>query len=322
MGLRQSRARGDAIAAAVSHAVPGTDEWGRAMIAKCAYEVNISRYAAAVRTSRQLREWVERGAVDPRFECGALTHEGTALFTSFQDLAEAERLLRRAVTFAPAADTDVRVARWLATAFHYLGRIAEARGRDVDCLHHYLRGQEYQQLCPEEIEANAFLQLRLSEPLANAHLFELAYDHLRRAEKLATTGANRGSAAVQVELGHATLTAKQGGLAEAERQGLASLRHCRTIRFRRGELLCLGFLFTIRFKRRHYVRAAWTLVRIMPTLLTGELRHNSLFKLRSGIPVLFRLAFRRLSGADESGGGGPDATALTGCPCPAHSVSR
>ncbi|GGL88197.1 hypothetical protein [Micromonospora yangpuensis] len=209
MGLRQSRARGDAIAAAVSHAVPGTDEWGTAMIAKCAYEVNISRYAAAVRTSRQLREWVERGAVDPRFECGALTHEGTALFTSFQDLAEAERLLRRAVTFAPAADTDVRVARWLATAFHYLGRIAEARGRDVDCLHHYLRGQEYQQLCPEEIEANAFLQLRLSEPLANAHLFELAYDHLRRAEKLATTGANRGSAAVQVELGHATLTAKQ-----------------------------------------------------------------------------------------------------------------
>jgi tetratricopeptide (TPR) repeat protein len=313
----ETRERGRAIAAAVANAEPGTDEWGTAMIAKCAYEVSISRYTAAIRTAHRLRAGVERG-VDPLFECGALTHEGTALFTSFQDLAEAERLLQRAVTFAPAARTDVRVARWLATAFHYLGRIAEAQGDDAECLRYYLRGQEYQELCPEEIEANAFLQLRLSEPLANANLFELASDHLSQAERLASMGANRGSAAVQVDIGHATLLAKQGQLAAAQQKGREALRHCREIGFRRGELLCLGFLFTIRVKRGHYVRAALTLLRIVPTLLTGELRRNSILKLRSSIPVLFRLAFRRLARAGTRGGARPGVTELTGCPCPQH----
>jgi tetratricopeptide (TPR) repeat protein len=312
----ESPARGRAIDTAVANAEPGTDEWGTAMIAKCAYQVSISRYSAAVRTAHQLRSWVGRG-VDPLFACGAMTHEGTALFTSFQDLAEAERLLHRAVTIGSDAGGDVRVARWLATANHYLGRIAEAQGRDAECLRFYLRGQEYQALCPVEIEADAFLELRLSEPLANAGLFDEAYDHLGQAERLVSLGANQGSAFVQVKIGYATLLARKGDLAEAQAAGRAALRHCRRIRFRRGELLCLGFLFTIRVKRRHYVRGALTLLRIMPTLLTGELRRNSIIKLRSGIPVLFRLAFRRLSGSGARPGA-PPVTELTGCFCPRH----
>ncbi|ATO12454.1 hypothetical protein CO540_00210 [Micromonospora sp. WMMA2032] len=317
----ETRERSRAIAAAVASAEPGTDDWGRAMIAKCEYEVSISRYTTAVRTAHDLRAWLGRG-LDPHFECGALTHEATALFTSFQDLAEAERLLRRAVTFAPAATDDVRVARWIATAFHYLGRIAEVRGRDEECLRYYVRGQKYQELCPEEIEASAFLHLRLSEPLANAHLYELASDHLRQAERLAQVGANRSSAAVQVEVGYAVLTAKQGRLAEAQRRGREALRHCRRIKFRRGELLCLGFLFTIQVKRRHYLRSALTLLRIVPTLLTGELRHNSILKLRGGIPVLFRLAFRRLARRGSQGESPPGVSEPVGCPCPQHAGPR
>ncbi|WP_433077845.1 hypothetical protein ACQP1P_35660 [Dactylosporangium sp. CA-052675] len=310
----ESPERGQAIDAAVQTAEPDSPDWGAAMIAKCAYEVSVSRYNAAIRTARELLRAVERG-LDPIFECGALTHQGTALFTSFQDLKEAERLLLRAVAFAPQARSNVRVARWVATAYHYLGRIAEARGDDANCLSLYLLGKEYQDRCPQELEADAFLQLRLSEPLANANLLELAEDHLDEAASLARTGAHKGSAGVQVDIGYATLEAKKGNLTKAEEDGQKARQRCRDIAFRRGELLCLGFLFTIRCKRRHFLRAGLTLARIVPTLVTGELRRNNLLKLWVNIPVLFRLAFRRVSRAV---GKRPAVKTPTGCPCPLH----
>jgi hypothetical protein len=155
--------------------------------------------------------------------------------------------------------------------------------------------KEYQDRCPEEIEANTFLQLRLAEPLSNADCFGPALDHLHAASRLARAGANTGSASVQVSLGFATVKAKQGDLPGAEDDGRKVLAGCREIAFRRGELLALGFLFTIRVRRHRYLPALGTLARIVPTLVTGELRRNNIFKLRANIPLLLRMAFRRVA---------------------------
>jgi tetratricopeptide (TPR) repeat protein len=81
-----------------------------------------------------------------------------------------------------AFDPDIR--RWVATAYHYLGRIAEVNRRYKTALSLYLQGQAIQDECPEELQALAFLHVRIAEPLTAVGLFEAARDHLNLALEL------------------------------------------------------------------------------------------------------------------------------------------
>jgi len=130
-----------------------------------AYWVEVSHYPQALKTARQLRARMATATAGPLHECAALTSEGVALFTSFQDLMLAERLLRQAIAYEPQAHDDTELMRWIAMAYHYLGRLAEVDRRFRTSLELYVHGDELARASRENIVSEAFVHLRLAEPL-------------------------------------------------------------------------------------------------------------------------------------------------------------
>ena len=95
--------------------------------------------------------------------------------------------------------------RYMATVLHYLGRIAEAKGKLEEAMTAYVQGQGFQDLCPEEVSANAFYHLRLGELLIAASLLEQASDHIRISQKMFDDIQSLSSGKVQVGLAWASI---------------------------------------------------------------------------------------------------------------------
>jgi tetratricopeptide (TPR) repeat protein len=310
----ESEARLTAIRCAIREASRPSEAWADAMIALAQYQGLVSRYDEAVRTVRVLSDELPGDLFQGRYRCAALVQEGMALFASFQDMSRAQRVFRAAAGYAGAAGNDLQIARWVATAYHFLARIADVGRRYPEAVALYLRGQEFQARCPEEVEANLFFHLRLAESLMAAGVMGDARDHLEEAFRLARTGSNTSYARLQVELGFATFAASTGDLVKAQGIAEAALASARAVAFWRGELLGLGYLLVLAIRRRRPDKILGAAARIARTALFGELRRNKLTKLVLRIPVVLPIAVRRMSGRARLGGGGA-AEPVYACPC-------
>lgn len=309
----ESPQRSQAIDNAVRESQPASTSRANAMVTLAAYQIEISRYDDAVRTARAIGRELPADLFHDKFRCAALLQEGVALFTSFQDIARAQVVLEQACEYADRADSQV--TRWLATAYHFLARIAEVQQRYRDAVDLYIVGQEYQNRCLEEVGADAFIHLRIAEPLIASGLLDDARQHLEEARRLVRTGSNISSARLQVELGFATLAAADGQLGDAEATALEALRSAREVAFWRGELLCLGYLLVLAVKRRRPDKMLLVAVNILRTAVFGELRRNKLTRLLLRIPVVLPIAIRRMSRRPRPGS---VAQTVLACPCVLH----
>ncbi|WFE60873.1 hypothetical protein [Micromonospora sp. WMMD712] len=314
LALREtdSAERLDAILTAIDVSPTGSDAWATAIVALAAYQIEVSRYDDAIGTVARLRAAMPAERYERRFRCASLVYEGMARFTSFRDIDRAREVLTEACAYREHAD-DLAIARWVATAYHYLARIAEVDRQFQTAIDLYLLGKQFQDRCPEEVEADAFIQLRIAEPLIAAGTRKLAREHLDEARRLALTGSNVSSARLQVELGFAMLRAADGDMREAELLAVEALRMARRVAFWRGELLCLGYLLVLGIRRRRPDKILAVGFRILGTAFFGELRRNGLLKLLTRIPVVVPIAVRRMSRRPTAEG-----EPAVRCDCPLH----
>jgi tetratricopeptide (TPR) repeat protein len=314
----ESEGRLNAIQAAISSSLPGSETWAEAIVTLSAYQIEVSQYDEAIATIERLREHLPAHLFETKFRCAALVTEGTARFASFQDLGRAHELLAEACTFAPEAD-DQAIARWVANAHHYLARIAEVNRHYGEAVDLYLQGKSFQDLCREDIEASAFIHLRMAEPLTAAGNLLDARDHLDEAKRLVETGSNISSSSLQVQLGYATLKAATGELRDAERIARDALHSARRTSSWRAELLSLGYLLVLGIRRRRPDKILLVSFHILRTAIFGELRRNKLLKLLARIPVILPIAVRRMSYRPTSRE--PSRRPLQ-CRCPLHRRPR
>jgi len=168
----EDQEREQALDAAMSSAVTGTELWAEAVLAYTWYLIDVSRYDRALRLVARLQRELPDDLFARKYRCGFHTMSGVALFTSFRDLRRARLHMLEACTYEEAGGTDQQILRWVATAHHYLGRLAEVDKRYREALAHYVHGQGIQEQCPEELQALAFLHIRLSEPLIALGAFD------------------------------------------------------------------------------------------------------------------------------------------------------
>jgi tetratricopeptide (TPR) repeat protein len=225
--------------------------------------------------------------------------------------------LRDACGYEQAGAADPGIRRWVATAYHYLGRIAEVGQKYASALSFYLRGQAIQEKRPGDLQALAFLHVRIAELLIAVGLFEAARDHLNLALELFQPSANHGSGRLQAELGFATLRAAQGQLDEALDAVEASRAQARDMGFWRGELLCLGYLLALNVRGRRVRPLPRLLIDKARTLRGGEPGRNNTFRLLTKLPVVLGVAIRRVSHRARTGKAGEEPMAA--CFCQLHS---
>jgi tetratricopeptide (TPR) repeat protein len=305
-----------ALDAALSGANVGTELWAEALLAYCWYLIDVSQYGRALRLLSQLKQELPTELFADRYRCGFHTMSGVALFTSFRDLRGARQHLLKACAYEEFGRSDQQIIRWVATAFHYLGRIAEVDKRYHEALAFYVYGEDIQEQCPEELQALAFLHLRLSEPLITLAAFDQAEHHLRLAVQYFADSAEHSSGRLQAQLGLATLSAAKGSTDDAVEAVEKIRQDARQIGFWRGELLCLGFQLSLCVRTRRFQRLPATAVHILKTMRGGELGRNNAAQLLLKIPVLLRIALRRMAYRPDL----EKVTPMSGgpCPCPLH----
>ena len=201
-------------------------------------------------------------------------------------------------------------------AYHYLARIAEVNRRYRTSLALYLRGQRVATTSRESLHADTFEHLRVAELLAAAGRFREARDHLDHAYALVRTFSDRSAARLQVDLGYAALEAAAGDPQQALHT-IEQIRHqARSVGFWRGELLCHGYLLALAIRQRAFWRLPGLAVRLLGSAFFGELRRNNLAKLVVRLPVMLRIALRRMSRPRASRI--PEHDRITNCFCDLH----
>ncbi|GAA4964915.1 hypothetical protein [Actinoplanes utahensis] len=307
----------EALTTAVGSAPAGSEAWAEAILAMVWYSIDVSLYPQALRLCAELEERLPADLFAAKYRCGALTMSGIALFTSFQDLRKARNDLSEALTYEAAAAGDQQIRRWVATAYHYLGRVAEVERDYPAALSFYVRGQAIQETCPEELQALAFLQLRIAEPLIAVKAFDQARDHLQTTANLFRVSVEHSSGRLQGRLGFAFLQAAQGDVDGAFALVEEIREESRQMGFWRGELLCLGFRLSLLVRRRRLAPIPGTVLEILRTMRGGELGRNNALRLLTRIPLLVGVALRRMSHRRATGAPAPTAVR---CPCPRHAT--
>src|SRR5436309_7881827 len=141
MSSLEDREREQALDAALSSAVAGTELWAEAILAYAWYLIDVSRYDRALRFLARLERELPAELFADKYQCGFHTMSGVALFTALRNLRQARLHMLEACTYEDAGRSDLQILRWVATARHYLGRIAEVNKRYREALVDYVGGQ-------------------------------------------------------------------------------------------------------------------------------------------------------------------------------------
>lgn len=306
------------IEAAIASADAGTELWAEALLAQAWYLIDISRYSEALRVLDRLSGGLPREEFDGKYRCGFHVMSGVALFTSFRSIPRAAWHLERACEYEGQQRNDQQIIRWLATAHHYLGRIAELEQDHERALRLYIHGQTVQERGPEELQASGFIHLRMSEPLIALGLLDAAKTHLEVALQKFSDSAEHSSGRLQAHLGFATYSAVQGDVDVALKIVEEARSQARAIGFWRGELLCLGYRFSALLRARRYSSAIGNVLDILTTLRGGELGRNNVIQLVVKMPALLGVVTRRMAYGPA---GNRFERSLSNCPCPLHAAN-
>lgn len=243
---------------------------------------------------------------------GFITNRGIARYTTLNDPAAARADLEAAIAISSHLPHNEDTDRFLADAFHYLGRCDLDDGNTQGALRYYMMGRKCKERIPFESRAIAYYHIRMAEALTGAGNIDHGRAHLDAAEDYLDRTGDTGSASVSYGYALANLEMASGRPASA----LATLdeyaRRAAACKFSRGRLLALARIFTINLQVRRYLPAILTLFRALPLLLNGELRRNSVLAITARFRRYALHVFRPYEGVSRH------ATTHVLCPCPIH----
>lgn len=238
-------------------------------------------------------------------------------FTSFQDHPQAETLLQQACRCIEQYPEELDVVRATSTAYHYLGRLVELRGDLSEAIRLYVLSKDYQDRCPEELGATAFIHLRMGELLTYAHAFDQAHDHLLESHRLFRVMRDRGSGWAQVHLGFAMLEAALGHHKNADYNLRKALQISRDCGFLRGELLCIGLLVSSQLRSFRLLSAAVTFSAIVIAALREQWHSGNRRTLLSKALLSLSVLARRMGNLLRAKRTAQQPETVR-CPCPLH----
>ncbi|MFI5877641.1 hypothetical protein ACIBAH_35535 [Streptomyces sp. NPDC051445] len=288
----EAHEREQALLDAIAAAEAGSHAWAQATLALSRYYVDASRYRAAAASLAAFRAALPDTHLPQYYMCGALVAEGVALVTSFRAPDRAESCLRQACAFKNVEVAEV--TQWVATAYHYRGRLAELRNDHAEALRLYSYGRSLPGRVPESIASDAFIDLRMVEPLVASGLYRAAHEHIVEAQRMFRLASNSSSGLQQCSIALASLASHQGRTAEAEQILQETLQDAREVGFWRGELLCLGYLMVLAVRLRRPAQACKHFWQIVRSIRAGELERNNPVLLAARIPSMAGYVKRRL----------------------------
>lgn len=276
-----------AIISAVSNSTLGSEEWAEAMLELSGYYSDTSRYREALEVVSDLRRKLNPDLLSLKYECGAKVREAAALFGTFRELSRIERNMHQAIDkYRQRVDEDEDLVRWVAMAYYYLGRVAEAQRRYTDSLESYIRGLKIRERGPDDYRVMGFFHLRIAELLTVTGNLSGARDHLNYASHLYRTCSNQSSGWLQTCLGYASLAAIEGKYDAAIGTASETRKMARKLGYWRGELLSLSYLLALYIARRNFRQIASTIHAIVLTARNGELGRNSIIRLFVRMPSI------------------------------------
>ncbi|MFC0435505.1 tetratricopeptide repeat protein [Kutzneria buriramensis] len=218
-----------------------------ALLTLAKYHTDVSAYG---RARRRLDECRRLLTADAPSEYVVDVETATGISYYYADTEAAERYFDRAVELGQPVLGERGVRQAVATAVHYLGRLAHDHGDLRSALHLYV-GAEH--LSDNMLTGQGFFHQRLAEVLVAHGTVEQARYHIEQANAIFTQ-AGEVSIAVAVLRGTwVRFYVRLGEFDHAERTGVDGLKISHDHIGPRAELVLLAELFMLQLRRRRWL---------------------------------------------------------------------
>jgi tetratricopeptide (TPR) repeat protein len=224
-----------------------------ALLTLAKFHIDVSDYRASRRVLTDCRRIVVAG-VPAEFVVDVQTTTGISYY--YTDPDKARRYFERAVALGQERMSEPRVNQAVASAIHYLGRLAHDRGDQQVALEHYVTAER---LSDNYLSGHGFYHQRLAEILVVHGPVEQAHHHLVRA---GAVFARAGQVSIAIAVLDGTWMryhVRLGHIGEAERIAVHGLALSREHIGPRAEMVLLVELLGLRVRQRRW-RAAVPLV--------------------------------------------------------------
>lgn len=285
------------------------DETAAALLALAKYLVDVSDYdgarAALVRCSAAIG-----GSEQAHLRVDHAVTLGLTFYFSEPDSSRTH--FETAVTIGRNHTTDRRVHQPLATALHYLGRLAADGGEPADAVRLFCEAEGFSD---DYLTGHGYFHQRVAEVLVDHGSRKEAEYHLRAAERTFTIVGQASSGLHVLHGTRARWFVRTGDLQSALETLRAAVRDSRRHGAPRVELVLLAEMLRVHLKRHRIDAAIPVLVRAGLVYMRSESIHKPAQFVRQSITVLQR-ALRMLRTPRAAGTSGPDfRPVLIECPC-------
>jgi tetratricopeptide (TPR) repeat protein len=309
-GTLESNERKKAIRAAIVEA-DNLDTEFRATYALGWYMVEVSQYKHALDVcERASRRAAANG--QELWELSFRALEGVARYTT---LNEPDRVYDLLTSILPRfadrprfEDADLAYAE----ALHYLGRCELDRANTLVALELFMKANSIRDRYPFESRATAYFHIRMAEALIGVHNLRHAWEHLEAARSFLDRVGDESAGRILHQFALANYLVEKGEFDEAIQCLDGAARSAKREKFARGHLLTLGRLFTIQWAEGKVIAAMMIIIRAIPIVFSGELRHNSALAIAANFKR-YALAVLRPYRPQEK-----KSQDMLSCPCQLH----
>lgn len=251
-----------ALDSALKHANT-SDELAKSIIGTIVYYLESGRQKSSIKTCQEALNLIKSNQVPEIYEAEVLAHLGINHFDLF-NFKIAQEIFEQCYEAATKFSSHVEMA----TALHYLGRIALVNCDLASALKLYLDGLNHQEQSIPSFGSIASVHLRLGELLTSAGVIQQALEHLFLSQELFRK-IHYSLGIIQVDVAIASIYASEGKMQKAGDILQGALRFAREGNLARGELICLEKIFLLSLSRLHILRA---IASIFQALGTGHMR--------------------------------------------------
>jgi hypothetical protein len=224
-----------------------------ALLTLAKFHIDVSDYRASRRVLTECRRIVVAG-VPAEFVVDVETTTGISYY--YTDPDNARQYFERAVALGRECMSESRVNQAVASAIHYLGRLAHDRGDQQVALEHYVTAER---LSDNYLTGHGFYHQRLAEILVAHGPAEQAHYHLVRAGAVFALAGQVSIAVAVLDGTWMRYHVRLGHIGEAERIAVHGLALSREHIGPRAEMVLLVELLGLRVRQRRW-RAAVPLV--------------------------------------------------------------
>ncbi|MGQ4344027.1 tetratricopeptide repeat protein [Streptomyces sp. SAS_275] len=238
----------------------------------------------------------------------------TGLSYYYTDPATARGHFEEAVRLGRQGPDLRAVTQPMATALHYLGRLATARGEHHTAIELFTEGER---LSDDYLTGHGYYHQRVAEILIDHGPADDARHHLRRAEETFALVGQRSNGNQLLQGTWARWHLRQDDIAEASNILQAAIKAARRERAPRVQLVLTAELLRVRWRQRRILNMARLLAGAALVYLSGEMGGGPRGMARQSGTVL-RMAVQFLLPQRKKGVTDGKGKPLQVCPCGEH----